>query len=311
MNLELEASALLTNTLEKGVNMVTISIALNKSTKLLRKNNNLSPRLDAEVLLAHLLNVDRSYLIIESDRQLKEETISIFEEWIVRRLKGEPIAYIIGYQEFMGLNFIVNDTVLIPRPDTEILVEYVIDYCKNNKHTNKTFDLLDIGTGSGAIALSIGRNVPDCELTLIDISEDALDIAKINAKKINISNKTNYLVSDCFTQVKNHKYNIIVSNPPYIPTLEINGLQIEVSTFEPRQALDGGVDGFLFYRRIIQEAKDYLVEGGLIAFEIGYNQAKVVIELLKTNGYDDVHVLKDLSGNDRVAVGNLKIRGKI
>ncbi|MPW25396.1 peptide chain release factor N(5)-glutamine methyltransferase [Alkalibaculum sp. M08DMB] len=284
--------------------MITISELLINSTKLLRENNNASPRLDAEVMLGHLLNVERSYFIIHSDVLLEDKEVLKYKEMMFRRLQGEPIAYIIGHQEFMGLNFLINNHVLIPRPDTEKLVEYVIDYCKNM--SDKILNILDIGTGSGAIALSIGKNIHDCTLTLVDISENALRVAKINAEKLKISSKVKFVLSDCFKEIENQKFDIIVSNPPYIPSHDIECLQTEVKTYEPRGALDGGKDGLLFYRRIIRDAKNFLVKDGLIGFEIGYNQGQEVSKLLRAGGYDNIQIIKDLGRHDRVVVGNLK-----
>ena len=279
--------------------MITISQLLSESTKRLRENKILSPRLDVEILLAHELNVDRTYLLINSENKINESTVSNFEELVNRRLEGEPIAYITGHQEFMGLDFRVNHHVLIPRPDTEILVEYVINIVKSN---NDRVTLLDIGTGSGAIALSIGKYCPNSTLTLLDISEEALNVARENSNILGIADQADYLLSDCFNELKKQKYDIIVSNPPYIPTLDIEGLQTEVRVFEPRGALDGGIDGLLFYKRIVEGAKKYLKGDGLIALEIGYNQGQDVMNLLKENGYCEIKIMKDYGNHDRVVV---------
>ena len=205
----------------------------------------------------------------------------------------------------MGLDFIVNKKVLIPRPDTEILVEYVVEYIKQRE---EDVNILDIGCGSGAIGLSIASQFPKSQVTLVDISPEALELAKENARKLNIKNGQ-FVLSDCFESISD-KYHIIVSNPPYIPAKDIEDLQIEVSTYEPRGALDGGIDGLDFYRRIATEAKEYLLKGSLLAFEIGYNQGNAVIEILKENDYKHVKKLKDLGGNDRIVVGELKTGSK-
>ena len=205
----------------------------------------------------------------------------------------------------MGLDFTVNKDVLIPRPDTEILVEYVIAFIKQR---GENVNILDIGTGSGAIGLSIASQFNQSQVTLVDISHEALEVAKENAKRLNIAN-AQFVLSDCFESISD-KYHIIVSNPPYIPAKDIEDLQIEVSTYEPRGALDGGIDGLDFYRRIATEAKEYLLKGSLLAFEIGYNQGNAVIEILKENDYKHVKKLKDLGGNDRIVVGELKTGSK-
>lgn len=283
--------------------MNTISELLMKSTKQLREQNCQSSRLDAEVLLAHALGVDRTYFLLNDNKEVGKVIESKYHEFLNRRIKGEPIAYIVGHQEFMGIDFIVNKNVLIPRPDTEILVEHVIEQLKDIQNE---ITVLDIGTGSGAIALSIGKFISNSIFTLVDISKEALEVAKQNTQRLDMTNRVTLCLSDCFIDVKKQKFDVIVSNPPYIPTQHIDHLQKEVSCFEPRGALDGGNDGLLFYKRIALEAKEYLKPGGLIAFEIGYDQAKDVINLLIDNGYHSVEKKKDYGSNDRVVVGRFR-----
>ena len=266
----------------------------------LKEKGNASPRLDAEIILAHLLDVDRIFLLVNKDQELDKSMVEKYKELISRRGKGEPVAYITGHKEFMGLDFIVNKHVLVPRPDTEVLVEYIAEYIYTNQ-SGQRLNILDLGTGSGAIGLSIASMFPHSKVSLIDISRNALEVAKENAIQLDIAN-VQFILSDCFENV-HEKYHIIVSNPPYIPAKDIDGLQIEVSIHEPRKALDGGLDGLDFYRRITIEAREHLLNGGLLAFEIGYNQADEVKKLFKENGYLDVLVLKDLGGHDRVVVG--------
>lgn len=282
-----------------------MSQILNKAVLQLKECNKPSPRLDAEVILANLLEVERLYFILHKDQDIQEDLVEEYKQLIGRRCKGEPVAYIVGHKEFMGLDFIVNKKVLIPRPDTEILVEYVVEYIKQRE---EDVNILDIGCGSGAIGLSIASQFPKSQVTLVDISPEALELAKENARKLNIKNGQ-FVLSDCFESISD-KYHIIVSNPPYIPAKDIEDLQIEVSTYEPRGALDGGIDGLDFYRRIATEAKEYLLKGSLLAFEIGYNQGNAVIEILKENDYKHVKKLKDLGGNDRIVVGELKTGSK-
>ncbi len=277
-----------------------ISQVLNKAVLQLKEYNKPSPRLDAEVILANLLKVERLYFILNRDEEIEDGVVHEYKNLIQRRCKGEPVAYIVGHQEFMGLDFTVNKDVLIPRADTEILVEYVIEFIKQGRDS---INILDIGTGSGAIGLSIASQFPQCQVTLVDISPRALEVAKENAKRLNIQNPQ-FALSDCFKNIKD-KYDIIVSNPPYIPAMDIEDLQIEVSTYEPRGALDGGLDGLDFYRTITRCARDYLLKDGLLAFEIGYDQGAAVMGLLEENGYSDVKKIKDLGGNDRVVVGFL------
>lgn len=282
--------------------MTSISKVLLNATSVLKENNIPNPRLDAEVILSHLLKVDRSFFIVHKEEKMKEDVVVNYQALIDRRALSEPVAYIIGSQEFMGFEFIVDRNVLIPRPDTEILVEFVIDYLKTIK--SKHVELIDIGTGSGAIAISIGKNVMECSLTMVDISRDALEMAKRNAKKLGIKNSTTYILSDCFENVEEKRYDIILSNPPYIPSEEILHLQKDVKEYEPKEALDGGDDGLTFYRRIIEQGVSFIVKGGLIAFEIAFNQAEDIVGLLKDNGYKNINILKDLAGLDRVVYGN-------
>ncbi|MFZ7119461.1 MAG: peptide chain release factor N(5)-glutamine methyltransferase [Eubacteriaceae bacterium] len=282
--------------------MTSIFDVLVKATQIIKKNSIPTPRLDCEVILSYLLGVDRSYLIINSNEKLNEVTINKFNKLILRRLNGEPVAYIVENQEFMGLNYYVNKNVLIPRPDTEILVEYVIKYCNNmqKEHIN----ILDIGTGSGAIGLSIAKYIHKSKVTLSDISNNALKIAKINANNIGVSKQVNYCQSDCLDTLVKGKYDIIISNPPYIPTNEISYLQKEVKEYEPQIALDGGDDGLLYYRKIIKQSKEYLCKNALVIFEIGYNQSIEVMKLLNNAGYKNIQKIKDLGLNDRVVRAN-------
>lgn len=286
--------------------MSTISEVLIQGTKILKEEmDNPSPRLDSEVLLCDLLKLDRSYLLINDNKPLSQEIYDSYLIKILRRKQGEPVAYIINRQEFMGFNFYVDNRVLIPRPDTEILVETTIGELKN--HSNKNYKILDIGAGSGAIGLSIAKLFPDIKMTLVDISKDALCVARRNTTLLNICN-VEIIQSDCFSNCDDRKFNIIVSNPPYISTEVIKTLQREVREYEPKLALEGGRDGFKYYQRIIEEAKDYLFDDGLLIFEIGFDQAKGVKKLLEENNYHKIEVIKDLAGHDRVVKAQLNIR---
>lgn len=217
-----------------------------------------------------------------------------YNELVNQRAGHIPLQHIIGTQEFMGLTFKVNENVLIPRQDTELLVENVVDYLGNDERT-----VLDMCTGSGCIAVSIDRLSKNSKVTAVDISEKALEVAQEN-NRLNNANVT-FIQSDLFTNVTG-KYDIIVSNPPYIRTDEIPKLMEEVKSHEPVMALDGMEDGLYFYKKICGEASDYLNDNGKIFFEIGYDQGDDVSEILRQNRFCNIEVLKDLSGNDRVVI---------
>lgn len=254
------------------------------------KKNNIDER-EARLLLAFVLGVSSDELIRISE--ISKEKFEEYQKVLNKRIQGTPFSYIIGEKEFMKLKFKVNENVLIPRPETEMLVEEVLKYSARS--------VLDVCTGSGCIAVSIACYNKKAKVSALDISEAALEIASENAKinKVNVE----FIHSDLFENV-NEKYDIIVSNPPYIETSTIDTLDIEVQN-EPHIALDGGVDGLEFYRKIIREARDYLNENGVLLLEIGYNQGRSVSDILSENNYKNIRVIKDLSENDRVCVGNI------
>ena len=224
-----------------------------------------------------------------------KEEINKYIEYIEKAANDYPVQYILGYQEFMKLNFKVNENVLIPRQDTEILVEEVISLSKNDRN----FSIFDLCTGSGAIAISISKSMPNIKVFAGDISKDALEVAKYNSN--NLGAEVNFFETDIFKNV-HQEFNIIVSNPPYIKTSVIKTLDSEVQK-EPKLALDGGADGLKFYREIINNAYKYLKEEGYLCLEIGYDQKQEVLELIeKTNKYEDIYSKKDLAGLDRIVV---------
>lgn len=288
---------------------MNIKQALEYGIEQLNKNNIESPNLKTRMLLANILNKNKEYLLIHDTEELNISNINKYKENIQKLVNGTPIQYIINKQEFMGLEFYVDKNVLIPQPDTEILVEEVINICKE-QNANKKIKILDLCTGSGAIGISIANNIKNCEMTLSDISYDALEIAQKNSvivedigEDIGDSQKSNIrtIQSDLFEKIEG-KFDIIVSNPPYIETKTIQTLDKEVQ-MEPKLALDGGEDGLELYRRIIKEAYKYLNNNGTLALEIGYNQKDKVINLIKaSNMYKDIYSKKDLSNNDRIVV---------
>lgn len=257
-----------------------------------------NPRLDAEVLLSHILKKDRMYLYVHFDQPLEEKELAQFRSAVKKRATRLPVAYIIGSKEFMGLDFFVTPAVLIPRPDTEILVETALELLK----TVDSPDILDIGTGSGAISISMLVNLPNAKGTTVDISKEAIAVATSNADKHQVAERLTFCQGDLFAPVVGQKFSAILSNPPYIPAADISQLEPEVRQ-EPSLALDGGTDGLDFYRRIIQEGKQYLLAGGFIAMEVGFDQAQLVAAMAEETGFFKVSaIVKDYGGIERVVV---------
>ena len=261
-----------------------------------------TPRLDVETLLQKVLGVDRLYILLNLERVLSEDEEQLFNKFINERLNNRPIAYIVGNREFMGLDFFVKEGVLIPRPDTEVLVEEVIELAKKKDAKN----ILDIGTGSGAITVSLAKYLENVKVTSVDISDIALEIGKRNAISNEVDDRINFVKSDLFTNIdKETKFDIIVSNPPYIKREVIETLDKQVKDYEPYNALEGGVDGLDFYRAITKQAKDYLKKGGILAYEVGHDQSEDVSKLMEMDGYTNIYTLKDLQQIDRVVIGTV------
>jgi len=276
---------------------MNIKQALEYGIKLLRENNIDEPILKVRIILSCILNKSKEYLMVHELEEIDENLVKVFKEHISKLCKYIPIQYITNKQEFMGLEFYVNENVLIPQPDTEILVEEVIDIAKKNDKTK----ILDLCTGSGAIGIAITKNIENCEITLSDISNDALEVAKYNCINNKVENKIRIIQSDLFENIKD-EFDIIVSNPPYIKSDVIKTLDKEVQN-EPLLALDGGKDGLDIYRKIIEQAYKYLNKDGYLCLEIGYDQKEEVIKLIEeTNQYKGIYSKKDLAGNDRIVV---------
>ena len=255
-------------------------------------------RFEAELIVMSVMGISRTELVLNGNKTVSDEEYNQIINITDRRKNGEPLQYILGETEFMSLDFYVEKGVLIPRSDTEILVETVKEYIKDNDN------VLDICTGSGCIGISLAH-YKNVTADLIDISDIALLVAKRNTERNNVQDRVKTIKMDILNECPQKKYNAVVSNPPYIESDVIATLQTEVKDYEPHLALDGGKDGLIFYRRICEIAPEILEDNGLLAFEIGYNQGGSVSELMKEN-FTDVSVIKDLSGNDRVVVGILK-----
>ncbi|OLS01813.1 peptide chain release factor N(5)-glutamine methyltransferase [Tissierella creatinophila] len=253
-------------------------------------------------ILSKVLDVDKSFVYINFDKWVNEKQTEKFLEIIDRRALGEPISYIFNTKEFMGIDFFVEKGVLIPRWETEILVEYIIDYIEKN-FKDEDINLLDIGIGSGAISLSIAKNCKNVEVLGIDISNRAISVSNKNLDRLALDN-VSFRKSNLFESIKSdERFSIIVSNPPYIKTEVIKDLQRDVKEFEPSLALDGGMDGLLFYRKISKDSKNYLLDKGMLIYEIGFDQGKSVKKIMSDEGFKDVKVIKDLQGLDRIVLG--------
>lgn len=272
---------------------------LSLGKKKIIENNIEDSNIIARVLLEYVLKLDKTELILNYNKEVKDELKKEYERNIELIINGKPLQYITNKQEFMKLNFFVDENVLIPQPDTEILVEETLKIIKN-KNLQK---VLDLCTGSGCIGISIAKNSENTQVTMSDISNKAIDVAQKNMVGNNV--KVKLLQSDLFENIK-EKYDVIVSNPPYIETDTIASLSKEVQN-EPMLALDGGKDGLDFYRKIIQEAPLYLEQNGYLCLEIGYNQKEKIIEIIEqTNKFEDIICIKDLSENDRVIICKVK-----
>jgi release factor glutamine methyltransferase len=264
-------------------------------------------RLDAEVILGHTLAMTREQLLLSSQLSLSGRQIRRYRELLNRRLRREPVAYITGRQEFWSLDFDVTPGVLIPRPETERLVEIILQRARELPD-GEPLKILDIGTGSGAIAVSLAKELPASMIWATDVSGAALKIAGGNARRNGVADRIHFLRGDLFARVSEvpGRFDLIAANPPYIRTAEIDTLEPEVSLWEPRAALDGGVDGLQFYRRIAREAHDYLEPDGAVAVEIGAGRAKDVWRLFdEVDGYAGVKIFQDYAGRDRVIVAQM------
>ena len=279
---------------------MVISELLQKSIQLLNKSGCDNSRFEAMQLIGFVLNCKVSDLVLNAKKEISAELEDEIMRLLKRRISGEPLQYILGTQEFMGLEFDVSPDVLIPRQDTETLVEFILDRFKNTPAT-----VLDIGTGTGCIPISLAYFKSAFKCLGIDISDDAVKTAKKNADALSVSDRVHFEKCDILADFPKGKFDIVLSNPPYIKSSIIGTLQKEVRDFEPILALDGGQDGLKFYRRICSIAPEILKKGGLLALEIGYDQASAVTELMEKE-FCNVNIIKDLSGNDRVVFGNIK-----
>ena len=276
---------------------MNIQTLLNQASKTLKQLSNTSSKLDSEILLSKIIKKNRQYLILNSNEELKKENIKSFDYLVKRRKKGEPIAYLINKKEFWKQNFYINQNVLIPRPDTETLVEETLKLFNVNSKLN----MLDIGTGSGCILLSILKERRNFFGIGIDISKKAINVARFNAKMHQLSNRVKFYNSDV-DKFLIGKYDLIVSNPPYIKRQDLKYLEVDVKGFEPKLALDGGKDGFSKITKVISKTSTLLKRNGRFILEIGFGKKKKILSILKQNNFFINKVVKDYGKNDRCVI---------
>jgi len=293
---------------------MTIAEALIFATKFLEKHSIEDASLEAEILLCHVLALNRASLITHNQQTIEPQKYETLKHFLFRRAQHEPSAYIIGKQPFMSLDFFVDHSVLIPRPETEQLVEVVLRVAGHESQVM----ILDVGTGSGAIAVSLAKYLPYAKIMGIDSSEEAIKMAQKNAEYHKVSDRCQFIVGNVLEPLKNvgaafmaarNKwtvpiFDLIVSNPPYIPTSEIENLQAEVKNWEPRQALDGGKDGLFYLRKLIEEGPKLLKKGGYLILEFGQGQAPALKKLARGT-FKKIEILKDFSQKDRIFCGQI------
>ena len=276
---------------------MNIENILIEGTNTLKQSGVSNPQLDCEILLSNSINKDKKYIILNPKQILNDEQLSDFKSLIERRKKGEPIAYLINKKEFWNNEFFVNKDVLIPRPDTELIVEEVLKIYSKNTH----LQVLDIGTGSGCILLSILKERKYFYGTGIDISKKSINVSKFNAKKLNLVNRIKFFHSSV-DNFNAGKYDLVVSNPPYIKLVSLKYLEKDIINFEPKLALSGGFDGFSKIRKVVNKANCLIKKNGKFILEIGFNQKNKVKEILKQEGFYINKAVRDYGNNDRCII---------
>ena len=276
---------------------MNIQSALTEGLNILKNKSILSAKLDSEILMAKALGKKREYIILNNDKIIKEQNLKYFKKLVHERATRKPIAYLLKKKSFWNSEFYVNKNTLIPRPDTEIILEQVLKFTKNKNYLN----ILDIGVGSGCILLSILKERKNFYGTGIDISKNSLDTCKINAKKLLLDRRVKFFKSDV-DKFAIGKYDLVVSNPPYIKTCDLKYLENDVIKFEPKLALDGGLDGLSVIRKVIKKSSELLKKNGKFILEIGFDQKNKVIKLLNNKGFYINSTVKDLAKNDRCII---------
>ena len=275
--------------------IINYGVAMIKNTE--------SPSLETQMMIAKVIEKDRLYIMLNLEEDIDESKVEIIKTMIDKRKNSYPLQYILGEREFWGMDFKVSEGVLIPRQDTEILVEETLKKLKDNKHKSNLKGF-EIGVGSGIISITLLKEIETLTMIGVDINDKAIELTKANALKHEVNDRLCILKSNLFEKInKENQFDFIISNPPYIETKVIDSLQEDIKQHEPKLALDGGEDGLDFYRAIIEQSKSYISPEGFIAFEIGYNQAEAVKKIFVENGYPNVTIAKDLAGFDRVVIG--------
>ena len=270
---------------------------LERGSGTLKANKIKNPNLDSELILSKVLNKTREQILINFNYFINQKQLQKFNNYLSRRKKNEPIAYILGFKHFWKYKFLINNSVLIPRPDTEIVIEESLKFIKYNKSKK----ILDIGTGSGCIVISLLKERPKCAATALDISKKAIKVAKTNAKLHHLGNKIEFINIDIDKYTSN-KYDLILSNPPYIENVSLNRLDDDVKFYEPKLALSGGFDGYREIKKVIKKSKNLLKVNGKLIIEIGDKQKSQSVMLLRKNGFYVNKIRKDLAGRDRCIV---------
>ena len=280
---------------------MNIEIAIKNACKELKKNKINSALLDSELLLSKVIKKDRKFILLNLDKELNKSDQDRFKELVLKRSKGKPLAYLVGIKSFWNDNFKVNEKVLIPRPDSEIIIEQVLKIYKNKDNLN----FLEIGIGSGCIALSILKEKKSFLSTGVDLSHDCIEICRYNANKLGVGNRIKLLKSDVDNLIF-RKYDLIISNPPYIKKFDLNKLDREIRDYEPKLALDGGIEGLSIIRKVIKKSSELIKTGGKLILEIGYDQRQLVTKMLNENNFYVSKIVKDLARNDRCIVSTKK-----
>ena len=275
--------------------IINYGVAMIKNTE--------SPSLETQMMIAKVIEKDRLYIMLNLEEDIDESKVEIIKTMIDKRKNSYPLQYILGEREFWGMDFKVSEGVLIPRQDTEILIEETLKKLKDNKHKSNLKGF-EIGVGSGIISITLLKEIETLTMIGVDINDKAIELTKANALKHEVSDRLCILNSNLFEKInKENQFDFIISNPPYIETKVIDSLKEDIKKHEPKLALDGGEDGLDFYRAIIEQSKSYISPEGFIAFEIGYNQGEAVKKIFVENGYPNVTIAKDLAGFDRVVIG--------
>lgn len=283
----------------------TVQAVLDWTTGHLAENDSQSPRLDAEILLAQSRGCQRIELYTQYDQELTAEQRTVMRDLVKRRANHEPVAYLVGHREFFGIDFAVNAHTLVPRPDTETLIVELLDLAREQPNPPA---ILDVGTGSGCIAITLATQLPNARLTAVDISPEALAVAKANADSHDVSSRMTFLDGDLFDAVDPAaRFQFIASNPPYVTSAELSQLPRDIRDHEPHTALDGGADGLDIIRRLLAAAPDHLVPGGSLLCEFSPEQSAGVLDLLAEQpAFEPGRIVEDLAGNARVVVASTR-----